>query len=339
MSEGEELLRGLCFAQSPLPVSSRQDLRNSYSTKCTLSVSGSEREHQFHLPYFVRHLTPSELGISWVSICNVLRQHGIPIFSSVAALQEVPAASAPARWGMRYINEPIDGIEVTTADAFELSCQDRSRKEWGWSSELRPEQMGALVSAVREAAGGDIPIGISLPLGAHDDDLRHVLAAGADFISLIARTARLQATDVHGLVHCRKLANHMSQNYLPILVTAKLSSQEQAHKLLALGASAVCIDDLLRPLIAAALEARSTNNISGTGMLSGMMPLASPKLPVLTNVSTALIDFQQQLVERLNSVGARDLRSFTSDVLRSCSQQAQQITGVAPLVMPYMAQG
>ena len=334
MSEGDELLRGLCFKQSPLPVSTGKDLRSICSTKCSLSVSGSEREHQFNLPYFVRHLTPSELGNAWVPICNVLRQHGIPIFSSVAALQEVPAASVPARWGMRFINEPIDSMELTTADAFELSCQDRARKEWGWSSELRPEQMGALVSAVREAAGGDTPIGISLPLGAHDDDLRHVLAAGADFISLIARSTRLQATDVHGLVQCRKLANHMSQSYLPVLVTAKISSLEQAHKLLALGASAVCIDDLLRPLINEALEARSTHTTSGAGMLSGMMPLASPKRPVLANVSTALVDFQQQLVERLNSVGARDLRSFTSHVLRSCSQPAQQITGVAPLVLP-----
>lgn len=334
MSEGEDLLNGLCFAQSPLPISTGIELQYRCSTKCSLIVNGSGREHQINLPYFVRQLTPSELGITWVPLCNILRQHGIPLFSSVAALQEVPAASVPARWGIRYINEPIEGTEVTTADAFELSCQDRSRSEWGWSSELRPEQMGALVSAVREAAGGDIPIGISLPLGAHADDLRHALAAGADFISLIARTARLQATDVHGLVHCRKLANQLSRNHLPILVTAKIASQEQAHKLLALGASAVCIDDLLRPLIAEALEARSTSITSGTGMLSGMMPLASSKPLTLANVSTALVDFQLQLVERLNSVGARDMRSFTSHVLRSCSRQAQQITGVLPLVTP-----
>lgn len=331
MSLGEELLNELCFTIAQLPVSNRTTPPGKLSTKCSLVVSGSGREHQFSLPYFVRHLSPTELGISWVPFCSLLRQHGIPIFSSVRALQDVPAASVPARWGLRFINEPIDAVELTTADAFELSCRNRSGEEWGWSSELHPEKLGALVCAVREAAGGDTPIGVCLPLGAHQDDVRQVLAANVDFIGLIARYPRLEAGDVQGLVHCRRMADQLRQSSLPILVSAPITNQEQAHKLLALGATAVCIDDLLRPLISEALAARTTA-LGGAGMLSGMMPVTSPKTPALTTISTALVKLQQQLVERMNSAGASDMRKFTSQLLRSCSQRAQQVTGVAPLL-------
>ncbi len=332
MSLGEELLSELCFAQCELPISTGTMERAKSSLTRTLSVNGSGRELQISLPYFVRRLAPSVLGSLWIPFCGLLRQHGIPIFSSVNGLKEVPAANVPARLAMRYIDEPIDALELTTADAFELACRDRLGRTWGWSSELRTEQLGALVCAVREAAGGDTPIGIGLPLGGPIEDMRRVLAADVDFISLIGRSPRLEATDIASIVQCRTTAGELDKSNLTILVSAPISDQEQAHKLLALGASAVCIDGLLRPLFSEVSKVRTSSD-SAAGMLSGMMPAVSHKQPQLTAISTALAEYRQQLADRLQSVGASDLRNFTSHVLRCCSQRGEQITGVAPLII------
>jgi len=331
MSLADELLDEIFFMPGTLPVSggpfaSSQKL----STICGISVQASSRSFQFNLPYFVSRLGPKQLGNGWISFCGLLRRCGVPLFSSVAPLHAVPAASVPACWSRHHINGALNASELNSADAFEIVCCASDERTWEWSSELQPEQVGGFVSAVRLAAGGDTPIAICIPLGCQAAHMQRALEAQVDFIHLHVRGKRLEANELHSLVQLRSLSDRYQTVRLPILLSAPLSELTQAHKLLALGATAVCIDTLLQPLLPP-LTATLTTEVVGGGMLSGLMPAVSPKSPPLTAVEAALAEYQQQLVELLRMTGADQLQGLTSSLLRSCTERAARLTGAALL--------
>lgn len=338
MSLGQAVLDELSFIQAELPTVGTL-VAAPLNTRCTLTAADSQRKLQLHVPYFVRQLGPADLGPAWKTFCLLLRQHGIPLFSPAKALQAVPAAAVPPRFGTRYIDQPIDAEELTTADAFELACYDLPRQYsgqvWQWSREILPNQFPDFVRAVRQAAGGDTPIGLGLPLGCHVEDLRRAVKAEVDFICLSSRFRQLDAGDLRGLCRCRQMLGQFQREAMPIFVTAPLNDLEQAHKLIALGASAVCIDSLLRPLLPTAPAA--TTMLAGAGMLAGLTPVAAAtatatrRAPELIAVQTALAEYRQRLSERLRCVGVSDLTAFNADVLRSCSERAERVTGVASL--------
>lgn len=331
MSLADELLDEIFFMPGTLPVSDGPFAPSQkFSTLCGISVRASSRTFQFNLPYFVSQLGPKQLGNGWISFCGLLRRCGVPLFSSVAPLHAVPAASVPARWSRHNINTALDATELNSADALEIACCAPDERTWEWSSELQPEQFGGFVSAVRMAAGGDTPIGIGLPLGCHTADMRRAMEAQVDFIHLHARGKRLEANELHSLVQMRNLSDKHQTVRLPILLSAPLSELTHAHKLLALGATAVCIDTLLQPLIPP-LTAALTTEVVGGGMLSGLMPTVSPKPLPLTAVEAALAEYQQQLVELLRTTGTDQLQGLNSSLLRSCTERSARITGAALL--------
>lgn len=332
----QSILDDLGFIQAPLwPAQRSRGLAvlPDHPTNWSIPVHEGQREFKSAAPFFVRTLGPQQLHSAWRPFCGLLRTHGIPIFSSVQALDTVPVAAVPARWGIRFNDEAIDANDLKTADAFELGCYDRSQRNWSWPIEVPPPQLEPFVFATRMAAGADTPIGIGLPLACHISDVQHSLNANVDFISLIARNPRLDASDLHGLVVCRKLVERSSHPNLPLLVTAPIRSIEDALKLLALGATAVCIDDLLSPLITQSLVNVATESV-GSGMLAGISSPPARKNVDLHAVATALADLQESLQVRMTAVGARTLVELNDTCLRSTSQQCHQVTGVAVLSMP-----
>lgn len=334
MSWAEDVLDELCFAPAPLAVWHGPDLSPQSSTVCRLPAAEGSREFQFALPYFVRNLGRTQLAGHWAGFCNLLRQHGIPIFAEVASFQDVPIAAIPARWGRRWLNTPIDPLELETADAFELSGCEASQTEWGWSSECTVETLPGLVSAVRAASGHDTPIGMSLPLNAHTSDVQNALAAGVDFLTLCSRQPRLSADELHGLVRCRQVIERSSQRPTPLLVCAPLSHQDHLHKLLALGASAVCVDHVLQKVLAQ--HATSDNDSSGSGMLSGLLPTSLTRANPVEAMAQALETLRTALKQRLRTCGALQLNELNRQALRSCTSRAHQLTGT-PLLSCYSA--
>ncbi len=331
-----KILDELCFVQAPLlnanrsliPVASPHDL-----TACSIPVFEGQRAFKFAAPYFVRALGPTRLGSAWSTFCGLLRTRGIPLFSSVQALDKVPVADVPARWGIRFADEPINANDLKTADAFELGCHDRAQRNWRWPAEVSPLQVEPFVFATRMAAGADTPIGVSLPLGCQSADMQQCISANVDFINLIARFPRLDACDINSLVVCRQLVEKSPRPNLPILVTAPIGDIEHAHKLLMLGATAVCLDDLLTPFIPNSL-ASGPLQATGSGMLAGISSPHSRKAVDLPELATALGDYQQILQDRMGSVGARSLAEFNASCLRSVSEQCHKVTGVATLTSP-----
>jgi hypothetical protein len=331
MSLADDLLDEIFFTPDSLPVSDGPFAPSQkLSTLCELPMQASSRTFQFNLPYFVSQLGTQQLGNGWLSFCGLLRRFGIPLFSSLAPLHAVPAAAVPARWSRHHINCALNATELNSADAFEIACCAPDARTWEWSSELQPDRFGSFVSAVRLVAGGDTPIGIGLPLGCHLDDMQLALEAQVDFIHLHARGKRLEANELHSLVKLRSLSNRYQTVRLPILVSAPLSELTHAHKLLALGATAVCIDTLLQPLIPT-LAASLTTEAAGGGMLSGLIPAVSPKSLPLPAIEAALAEYQQELISVLRSTGAGQLQRLTSDMLGSCTERAARVTGAALL--------
>lgn len=336
MSLGLTLLDELDYVQAPLVRTLETPQNSAHSLAQTISISGSSRTVALRAPYFTRSLGPVDLGAAWAPFCNTLRQHGIPIFASVDAFANVPAASVPARWSGRTVDEPFDPDELSTADLFEIACHDRARRQWKWPSEIGSDRIGGLLRSVREASGGDTPIGISLPLGCHLNDVQHCVSADVDFICLTSRFARFEASDLHNLVQCRMLASHLNRPRLPLLVTAPIVDIEQLHKLLALGASAVSLDDILRPAIAQDMQP-DEKEVALADLRRRLPSIAlninssANKHFELTLVEKLLAQQRRLLGQRLTSVGANNLMDFTRECLRSVSERAERITGVMRL--------
>lgn len=360
MNLGLSLLDELEYARAPMLSFAAAQTNPVPSLQQSIPVSDSQRAIQLKSPFFIRSLGASELGAAWEPLCSVLRRHDIPIFSSVEGLDGVPAASVPARWSGRTSDEPFQAVELATADLFEVSCLSRQTPQWSWPSELSAEHIDGLLRSVRAAAGGDTPVGLNVPLGCHPSDLQRCLTADIDFISLshthaVARSAdsplgsvaasslaaagaqsgAFLAGDLHSVVRCRQMLQQLNRPQLPLLVTAPVVDVGQAHKLLALGASAVSLDQIVRQSLA--FDVRPSHEEQPESDLPFRLPslpqrgAAAAKRDALPHLEIQLKRARQVLVELLQSVGASSLDDFDQHCLVSISQRAEQVTGVKRL--------
>ncbi|MCA9131835.1 MAG: hypothetical protein KDA45_01715 [Planctomycetales bacterium] len=322
----------LSFRQAPLSAVEPTAAPWTQDLGFVLPVHGTERQFRCGLPYYVRDLSPAHLGEAWPVFCGLLRRYGLPLFSSVADLQQVPAAAVPPRMGRRFVNEPLDAVELQAADGFELVCRDRHLPAWGWATEVVPEgaetadcELPALISAVRQAAGGDTPLGVGLPLGCQRRDLQRCLQAKVDFISLLATSANMELADAYHLVQTRRACLQEGLPGLPLLVAVPLDHGQQALKLLALGASAVCIDSLLRPLIPKAETQGAAALASGGGMLSSIAAAAARKPPTLPKVEALLQQLHTELAACLRQVGVHEPGELGLDCLQAFSPRTLRL--------------
>ncbi len=359
MNLGLSLLDELEYARAPMLSSASPPPILSPARKRSPQIATGQPTLQLRSPYFIRALGIAEAAAAWGPLCSALRRHSIPIFTSAESLAKVPAASVPARWSGRASDEPFQAVELTTADLFEVSCLTRESRQWRWPNEIAIERIDGLLRSVRAAAGGDTPVGLGVPLGCHPSDLQRCISADIDFISLscaattagaadtrsrhvaASRAANaacdsddFSATELHSIVLCRQIAQQLSRPQLPMLVSAPVMTIEQAHKLLALGASAVSIDHIVHQSLLLDRPPRSPQESAGElrfqlpSLAQSVAPGAKAELPQL---ESQLKHARQTLIERLQSVGASGLEDFTERCLVSVSQRAQQVTGVRRL--------
>ncbi len=219
----------------------------------SMSIAFSTRDSQRNLrvgsPWFIRSLLPEQFGKHWSESCGLLRRKEIPIFCSADMLQKVPAKDLPVRFAVRNNSQPLRVLDLKTADILELDCRDSQDCHWSWPLEVGTlARLPSFVGAVRQAAGGTTPIGLSLPVGVHKADLASCIQAQVDFLTLIDDGDSQLGGDgllIESLASTRALLIKAGQPQLPVLVVTSPQSIEHALKLLAIGATAISLDSLL----------------------------------------------------------------------------------------------
>jgi hypothetical protein len=296
----ELLLDQLDFRRAALSTLEPPGLELATSLSLRIPIAHSQRTFHFPIPFFFREIKASQLSTHWGVLCALARKHGVAVYSPVEAMESVPAVAVPARLARRFVNEPFNWQELTTADMFELEMRERVFNDWGWSSEIGSGLLSACVAAIRTASGGDIAVGVSLPLGCTAADFSHCLEADIDFLTLVATESELHPEHIRGVSRCRQLCQQLGKADFPLLVCAPLTEHQHLLKLLCLGASAVALDSWLLPLIPKP-AATSTDTRGSLGMLSGIpMARTAPALPA---VDQSLVQLKFDIERLLRKVG------------------------------------
>ena len=202
------------------------------------------------------------------------------------------------------------------------------RQAWSWPGEANTAaRLEAFVESIRVATGGNTPIGITLPMGATDDDLVRCLAAGVDFLTLVAnKNFGFDHLALHGISGARDTCIAQGQDNLPIVIDAPLLHPKQLLICLALGASAVGIDAVLSPLIKNLTEVPKS---IGTGMLKGIA--VAPPPDMLDDVAEMLTRLESDLEDQLLLSGVSHVSKLDRSCLRAISQDIGRICGVQTL--------
>lgn len=271
-------------------------------TPFAISVVGAERKLRIPVPLVVRRLGPAEFSKQWNVFCEELQEASIPIYSSAQEFEKLPATSIPLRFSRLYSNSPLHAAELKSADAVEIVCKDQNTNAWGWSLGSGPEKIPAFVKSLRLACGGDTPIGIALPTCSSKSDIQVAINSGCDFLTLVGNRESVTAQDLACIVQARQASCSPNDNALPIIVDLQISHGGDVAKLLALGATIVTIDNLLKPTLPNLEKTEESANSLGVGMLSGIaVPTTSDKIP-LRDTSEAiarLVNSNQQLVTQI----------------------------------------
>ncbi|MEZ6138259.1 MAG: hypothetical protein R3C53_25530 [Pirellulaceae bacterium] len=316
----------LSFSCAALPINTSAA---ELDTTFTIPTMGSQRRLQVGMPWFVRHPKPKWLGKQWPVLCGLLRSAGIPIYGPVEHLADVPAASLPLRFATRQNASPFNSLEMKTADALEICLRPESDEAaWSWPSEFgQVTDLANFVQTVRVAAGGNTPIGVSLPVGAANTDLEACLAAQVDFLTFVADpNLDDEAVLIEGLTRARRRIEQ-ADRALPILLVAHPRDVGQCVKLLALGASCLSIDSLLESTV----DTRPAQPVSAGGMLSGISLPTPQTEPSLAKTEALLDTLANQLRACMQRTGAHDLAAFRANRLRCLTDHLSQLSGLTKL--------
>jgi hypothetical protein len=302
------------------------------------------------VPLFSRRPPLDMRSPLWPAYCQLLKELGIALYASHQSLEQLPVASVPVRFGFRAAAEPLERLELETAEAFELSCaldvnpaleycEPKPVNGATRGPETFPaiplelshcSEMPALLTAIRELADGSTPVGIGLHAGHVAHDVRWAANAGADFI-VLEFPGNLPSQSLAGesltlaVAHARDTLQQLPRP-LPLLVDAPLSDPEDIGKLLALGATAVSVDQL----IAATLPAPARPSPLSQGLLSGLAAHVPTPAPDLSAARSRLTQTLDLLRWQIMSAGVRHCSELHVAHLRARSPRMAELSG-APL--------
>jgi hypothetical protein len=299
--------------------------------------SSAGRKLQFNAPFFAKGLSASQLSTNWPVVCGILRAKGLPLYAAVQELMAVPAAQVPARIAQRFLGQPLVHDEVNMADAFELANCTPGGNEWSWPFEISSgRDLKTLVTTLRSATGGEVPIGMSLPLNAKVADIRMSVESSVDYLALThcpeclaSSPGEVASHAALGIVSARKLCAQFGRAKIPILLDAPIANGDQLIKLLALGASAINIGNIIRNAMPAAEPQRYESKL--TENLLGSLPTAHKVVRELPHVERSLTELIQRLDETLRFAGLLEVSALESTCLQSMNAVVAQQLGIAAM--------
>ncbi|MEM8732851.1 MAG: hypothetical protein AAGG44_01420 [Planctomycetota bacterium] len=311
----------------------------------SISVHRSERNFSFANPFWIRGMRAEDLGEAWPGFCQTLAEFGCMAAVSVDEMADLPTNAIPARLSIRSSGTSLNATEITTADAVVLSQQDVQSAKWARFAEVSPGDEGSksrlfgFVRAIRIAAGGNTPVGLSLPVGATDSDVVEAAQAECDFLLLEENgstiTSRhgsvksMAAETCLGVANVRRVLEANEWPLLPILLSAAVQRIGDVVKLLALGANLVSVDGLLREALPEDEEKEAKESAGRLSSLVAMPAEESSPASRMEPVKACLHDLTQALRAAMNLTGAKTLQEFNASKLVALDSQVAELTGVA----------
>lgn len=292
------------------------------------------RKLQLNAPFFAKGLSATQMSANWPVVCGILRAKGLPIYATVQELLAVPAAKVPARIAQRFLGEPLVHDEVTLSDAFELANCNSNGADWSWPYEIGSgRDLKTLVTTLRDATNGEVPIGMTLPLNAKPADVRMSLDSSVDYLtlmhcaeSLANASAEVASQAAIGVVAARKLCVQFGRPKIPLLLDAPIDNGEHAIKLLALGASAVNVAAIIRNAMPIAEPRRYESML--TENLLGNLPNVQKVVRELPQVERALTELIQKLIDVMRFSGLLDISELDSGCLQSLNVVVAELLGI-----------
>ncbi len=315
-----DILEQLFWRRAPMEViDPTKDSR--CETGCALSAFGSSRDVELGYPFVVRKFTRAAAGTLWPQFCKFLKDQRIPLMCAADDLNDIPVSSVPLRMA-RIGHGVIDPNEVTSADAIEIECRNHPDGRWGWPAELGREHMGAFVEGIRAATGGDAPIGISLPLGANINDVQAMVQAEVDFITLES-SRQIDSIGIVNLTQVSDLLASSTVQRTTLIVDVPVAVPDSLLKLLALGRSVVCIDQLVHDTLSVQEELPSKQQRVLSSLTS-----AVTKQNQLLQLEEKVSQLENALSDVMQKVGVVDVSQLQRTALCSGDGTLSRLSGV-----------
>jgi hypothetical protein len=336
MISGSSLIDNLVLAPMALAPAGLPDDRAGINTGVSLRTPGG-RKLPFAVPFFARGDMRTKSDSGWNVLCGILRKFGLPLYASVNDLEPVPATNVPARVAVRALGQPLSKNELNTADAFELATCDVNGQHWGWPYEIEGNRdLKSFVQVLREATGGEIPIGISLPLGATAADMRCSIESSVDFITLkysqeclAVGAGQLSSFAAVCVLNARRQCTQLGRTDLPLLLDAPITEIEHIIKLLALGATAVNVGAMLVEALPTPAPLRVESKFADS--LLGSMAMVPKSVNELPQVERCLSTLVVRLKSSLQYAGLVDVQHLDSNSLRSLCKNTAEYLGISLL--------
>ncbi|MFN3190720.1 MAG: hypothetical protein ACE361_09380 [Aureliella sp.] len=338
LSNSADWLERLSLATASLEAMTRA---GSPDVSQSLGVHASERRLGFGLPFWVNGMHAEDLGEAWPLFCQALSESGCLVSNPIRDLAELPTNAIPTRLSVRHTGTSLHSLEVATADAIVLSQQDVVAARWGQLAEVSlggignetPKRMAGLIRSLRIAAGGNTPVGLSLPVGGDSTDVIAASDAGCDFLLLEehqhAERGSVAPETILGVANVRRILNAQGQSSMPIVLSARVGNVDEAIKLLALGADFVSIEAMLREAMPLddQKEARES-----AGRLSSLVSISSDDNSAVQRmqpVVECLSGLKSQLEAAMNLTGASTLHEFDASKITALDSQIAELCGLA----------
>jgi hypothetical protein len=240
-----QVLDEIVFAPTPMRPLCPDRSANPLNMGCDFTV-GTTGMRRFSGPWLVGHTTSAQAGYRWSDLCDRLKCRGLLLDCPSSMLEKVAVSSVPLRVCQVQLDQPLDPVELTSADIVELTCRSVETRQWGWPAEFTNGcTLTDWVQSIRIISHS--PVGLGIPATCDRQSLQQALSAQPDFISLHGLESTI-AHLIHTLVQIGPLAQEQSGRSLPIIVRTNLSRPNDLVKLICLGASQVTVDAALSDL-------------------------------------------------------------------------------------------
>lgn len=273
----------------------------------------------FGLPLILRDITSDQVGEAWEAFATLMHRLEIPVRSPATAWSNF-SGERPLSLNWCSADKGVQPEAVQDADLFEIDLRTSNRQAWGTRPELSSSAtFTAMVDTLR-LVGGPKTIGATIPAGASPDDIELVCQSNVDFVTVVERSQ----LSLLGLSTLRAVKEVGGDRHLAVILDTTVESHDDIVKCIGLGASAVTLDSLLRPI----LKRNEKKSDIASGMLSGIAVSDSPAKSLLRDVTLTISSIRGRLEEALGLTGCQSLAEFNHNHLVATNADVARIAAV-----------